>query len=98
MSTFSDTDISMAELEFCDFEGKNAFDIKYFTGASLTDLVYHDGLHATRFSTQPILVFQGNTRIIILEKSIIFNGKTHTFGEDKHTESMEKHPTQITQS
>lgn len=97
LSFFLDTDISMSDLEFCDFEGQNTFDLKLFTAASLTNLTYHDGPNPILFSTQPILVLQGNTRIIILEKSIIFNGKTHTFGQEMLNESIGVNSIQDTQ-
>ena len=78
LSTFLDTDISMAELDSCGFEGDSTFNLPFQYASSLYDLTFYVESTSIRFSSQPVLVIHGRTRIAILGKYIIHNGRPHT--------------------
>lgn len=79
LSHFLNTDISMARLDSCDFEGLSLFDIDFSTVYRMRDLTFTDthGIH--QFSSPPTLIMQGKNYLIILDNTFVPNACAHTF-------------------
>lgn len=98
LSHFHTTDISMATLDFCEFEGLSLFDIDFHTAYRLRHLTFTSRNKTHHFSSLPALVTQGKNHLVILDNTFIFNDYTHTFEEDTLPESTTKTHTNNTQS
>lgn len=85
---FAATDISMATLDFCTFEGWDCFHIDFASAKSLKNLTYSHHSTLCPFATQPTIIKNGSSNVAILDKHMINKDIPYTL--DHNTPPMHR--------
>lgn len=91
-TAFGATDISMAIIDSCAFEGWNTFDLDFSSAFSLYHLVYMHHAIPCPFSFPPTVIQAKNHHIAILGKNLINRDTPHTFEYKNYRKLFKNQP------
>ena len=85
---FAHTDISMASLDSCAFEGWNALSLDFHTAFKLSELTYIHYQEACLFNSPPTLIKSRGRNVAILDTKAIYREIPHTLERENTPESI----------
>ncbi len=87
-TTFGHTDISMASLDSCAFEGWSALSLDFHTAFKLTELTYTHHQDVCPFYSPPTLIHHQGQQIAVFDTKAIYREKPHTLERENTPESI----------